>query len=68
MKIFATRLKELRLENKYTQNQIAEKLNVKQQSYIRYEYGTGQPSLETLVALAKIYNVSVDYLLGLSEY
>ena len=68
MDILAKRLKELRLENGYTQMQLADKLHIKQQSYIRYEYGSGQPSLETLVELAKIYNVSTDYLLGLSEY
>lgn len=68
MKIFATRLRELRLEKGYTQQQIAEKLNIRQQSYIRYEYATGEPSLETLVKLAKIFEVSTDYLLGISEY
>ena len=61
---FPKRLKELRLQYGYTQQQIAELLHIKQQSYIRYEYGTGEPNLQTLVLLSDIYNVSVDYLLG----
>lgn len=68
MQKFATRLKELRLEKGYTQQQIAQMLNIKQQSYIRYEYGTGEPSLDTLAKLATIYEVTTDYLLGLTDY
>ena len=68
MTIFAQRLKELRLENNYSQNKVATNLGIRQQSYVRYENGTGEPSLETLVAIARLYNVSTDYLLGLTEY
>ena len=52
----------------YTQQQIAEQLNVKQQSYARYEYGTGEPNLETVAKIAKIFDVTSDYLLGLSDF
>ena len=68
MEIFASRLKELRLEKGYTQQWVAEKLNIKQQSYARYEYGTGEPSLDTLKSIATIFEVSADYLLGLTDY
>lgn len=68
MTTFAKRLKELRLENNYSQNKVATHLGIRQQSYVRYENGTGEPSLEMLVALARLYNVSTDYLLGLTEY
>ncbi len=68
MKIFAQRLRELRVENNLTQAQVASRLGIKQQSYVRYEIGSGEPSLETLVALAKLFGVSADYLLGLTEY
>lgn len=68
MSIFAKRLKELRLENNYTQTDVAGKIGVRQQSYARYESGSGEPNLETLVTIAKIFNVSVDYLLGITEY
>lgn len=67
MDIFAERLKELRAQNHLTQREISEILNIKQQSYSRYKLGTGQPSLETLCKIAEYYNVSVDYLLGISE-
>ena len=68
MNVFAQRLKELRTENNYTQTEIATKLGIRQQSYVRYENGSGEPSLGTLIAIAKLYNVSTDYLLGLTDY
>lgn len=40
MSKFSQRLKELRLEHAMTQQEIANLLNIRQQSYIRYEYGT----------------------------
>jgi len=67
MNKFSQRLKELRLENGMTQQQVADLLNIKQQSYIRYEYGTGEPSINTLIKLTEIFNVSADYLLGISD-
>ena len=68
MTAFAQRLKELRTENNLTQTQVATQLGIRQQSYTRYENGSGEPSLDTLIAIAKLYNVSVDYLLGLTDY
>lgn len=67
MSKFTQRLKELRLENGMTQQYLASLLNIKQQSYIRYEYGTGEPSLQTLIKLSQIFGVSTDYLLGISD-
>ena len=46
---------------------MAEKLNIVQPSYIRYENGTAEPSQETLIKIAEIFDVSVDYLLGRKE-
>lgn len=68
MKIFSDRLKELRINANYTQHQIAEMLGVKQQSYARYENNTGEPTLDTVVKLCEIFDVSSDYLLGISDY
>ena len=67
MEIFAKRLKELRLENGYTQQKVAEIIGIKQQSYARYEADTGEPSLQTVVKIARLYGVASDYLLGLSD-
>ena len=68
MKIFQERLIEQRKLNKLTQRQIAEKLGIAQSSYIRYENGSAEPTLETLVKLADLFDVPVDYLLGRKEY
>lgn len=67
MLIFSQRLRQLRKESGLTQVELAQKLNLTQQSYTRYEYGTGEPSLETLVRLAEIFEVSTDYLLGITD-
>lgn len=68
MKIFAKRLTELRKQNKYTQRDIAKKLNISQPSYIRYEHDSSEPSYENLVKIADLFDVSTDYLLGRSDY
>ena len=68
MKIFQERLIELRKQNGYTQQKVAEVLNIKQPSYIRYEKGYAEPSLENLVKIADLFDVSVDYLLGRAEF
>jgi len=67
MKVFAVKLKELREREGLTQKAVAEKLHIKQQSYLRYELDTGEPSLITLVELAKLFDVTTDYLLGLEK-
>ena len=64
MMIFQKRLQEQRKLYGYTQRQMAEFLNITQPSYIRYENGTSEPSLEKLAAIANVFDVSVDYLLG----
>ncbi len=51
-----------------TQRDIADRLGISQPSYIRYENGTSEPTLENLVKIAEIFDVSTDYLLGKSEY
>ncbi len=68
MKIFQERLIEQRKLNKVTQRQMADYLQIAQPSYIRYENGTSQPNLETLVKIADYFDVSIDYLLGRQEY
>lgn len=68
MVVFSERLKELRLEARMTQHQIAKRLKIAQSSYARYEYGKREPNLQTVVEIAKIFCVSCDYLLGLTDY
>ena len=68
MEVFKRNLIELRKLNNYTQRQVAEVLNISQPSYIRYENGKAEPSLENLVKLADLFDVSIDYLCGRKEY
>lgn len=68
MKTFQARLIEQRKLNKMTQRQVAEYLQITQPSYIRYENGTAEPSLKNLVKIADCFDVTVDYLLGRTEY
>ncbi|MBQ9673203.1 MAG: helix-turn-helix transcriptional regulator [Ruminococcus sp.] len=61
------RLRELREDNDLTQTQIANKFNVKQITISQYERGTRQVSLDILVKYAEYFNVSTDYILGLTN-
>lgn len=58
------RLKELRKDKKITQQQIAKIINVSQVGYNNYETGKREIPLNSLIALADFYNVSLDYLVG----
>lgn len=58
--IFSNNLKKFRLEKGFTQEQIAEKLNVNPQTVSRWECGTTLPDVLTLPALAELYGVTVD--------
>ena len=61
------KLKELREENCYTQSQIAEHLNIKQNTYSQYENEKRQLPIDVLIKLSKFYKVSTDYILGLED-
>ena len=56
-------MKKLREENQLTQRQVADLLNLERSSIAKYELGQSSPNPETLLTMAKIYNVSVDYLI-----
>lgn len=61
------RLKDLREDSEIKQTDIAKYLNVRQNTYSQYENGQRQIPIDMLIALAKFYNTSVDYLLGLTN-
>lgn len=67
MSVIGTRIKELRLNKKVTQKEIAEGIGVSSVSIQRFEYGSVRPSLDTLLALADYFDVSLDYLVGRSN-
>ncbi|MGI6005080.1 MAG: helix-turn-helix domain-containing protein [Christensenellales bacterium] len=62
-----TRLKELRSNEKMSQASLGEILGVTQQSIAAWETEKSEPGNESLVVLAKLFDVSTDYLLGLSN-
>lgn len=62
-----TRLKELRLEKKFMQKDIAEALGIGRQCFGNYENGKRQIDLAALVKLANSFKVSTDYLPGNSD-
>ena len=62
--ILATRIEKLRKEKKMTQKEVAEKLNISRSAYSQYEIGKKEPRIYTLIAIADLYKVSIDYLVG----
>ena len=61
------RLKDLREDNNLTQKDVAKHLNIKQNTYSQYESEKRQIPLSSLIALARFYNTSTDYILGLTD-
>ena len=60
-------LKRLRKMHQYTQENIAEKINVSRQSIAKWENGESTPDIDTLIKLSKLYNVTLDNLINHSE-
>ena len=65
--MFYERIKELRLALRMNQVEFANKLNVTKQCISNWENGYIQPSIDTLIRIAKIFSVSADWLLGLDH-
>lgn len=67
MKKFNEIIKNLREQHKYTQKFVAEYLKIDRSNYSKYELGKLEPNLEMLRALCKLYDISADYLLGITS-
>lgn len=67
MSNLSERMKELRLEHKLKQTEVAKAVGLSISGYCSYEYGKSDPQTATLVKLAQLYHVSTDYLLGINE-
>ena len=63
---FASTIKRLRTERGVTQEQLAAMLNVSRSTIGMYETGSREPDFETCEAIADIFNVDMDYLIGRS--
>jgi transcriptional regulator with XRE-family HTH domain len=61
------RLRDLREDNDLTQNQLVEKLNMHKTTYTNYEQGKRDLPLSIAIKIAKFYNVSLDYLAGITD-
>lgn len=57
-------LKSLRQEKKLTQKEVSDSLGINKQTYVNYEYGRNEPSIEFLIQLAYFYGVSMDVITG----
>ncbi|MBP3402163.1 MAG: helix-turn-helix transcriptional regulator [Clostridia bacterium] len=67
MKAYIKRMRDLREDHDKTQQQIADVLGTSQTMYARYERGANELPIHHLVTLCRFYNVSADYILGLSD-
>ena len=64
---FPAILKMLREKNGYSQQQLADILHLSKNSISHYELGVCMPSIDVLINIADVFDVSLDYLLGRSS-
>ena len=64
---YTERIRALREDNDKTQMEIAQLLKVGQKTYSDYELGKTRIPVDSLIVLAKLYNVSMDYICGVSD-
>ena len=66
--MFAKRLRSARMARHFTQQAMADALNLSLNAYQKYEQGERTAPYDTLVAIADKLNISIDWLLGRDEY
>lgn len=64
---YCQRIKGLREDKDKTQSELAHYLNIAQNTYSQYENGKRELPLDSLIKLCKYYNVSADYILGITN-
>ena len=62
-----SRIRDLREDHDLTQMQVSRQLNCSQQVYSNYELGQRDIPTDILIRLSRLYHVSVDYILGISD-
>ena len=65
--IWGDRIKELRLASKISQTKLGEAVGVSQQSVYQWESGKSAPDLESLIKVAAFFDVTADYILGITD-
>lgn len=68
MKNYSARLAELRKEHGFTQQYVADYLKIDRSNYSKYELGKLEPNIDMLILLSTLYDVSIDYIVGLKDY
>ena len=66
--LYRKRIKDLREDHDYTQEYVAKYLGTSQTMYARYERGANELPIRHLIKLCQLYDVSSDYILGLSKH
>lgn len=66
-KILSQRLRECRKRGNYTQREVSIYCDLTEKAYQNYELGTHEPKLSIIMRIAEFYNVSIDYLVGLTD-
>lgn len=64
---YSERIRNLREDNEMTQAEIAMILNIRQRTYSDYERGKIRVPVDSLITLAKLYNVNMDYICGTTD-
>ena len=67
MKQIGKRIRDLRLSKKLSQTQLAELIKTTQDTISLWELGKSYPSIDYVIEMVKVFNVSADYLLGIKE-
>lgn len=65
--LFKERLKELRVANNLSQMQLSIKTGISQSAIAKWELGKTEPTATAIIILAKFFNETTDYLLGLDD-
>lgn len=65
---FSTRLRTLRKDMGYTQSDLAKLLNIGQTTIANYESGQRTPDISKIKEVANLFNVSIDYILGMNDF
>jgi len=63
-----TRIRELREEKELTQKQLGKEMGVALNTISNWERGTREPDIATIIKLAEFFEVTTDYLLGVTDY
>lgn len=65
--MISSNLKRLRKYHQYTQEEVAERINVSRQAIAKWENGESNPDINSCIALSKLYDVTIDDLINYSE-